>query len=478
VVELAPAGCHKLNLFNLRIHELICNLQFSIFNFQFSITGRRALLAAAVFHIALTLTVLGAGRSGIFPQQLDSDGIGRFASDGVLYREQSDFLADVLLRRGVSAWLKEIAPVHARLYSMCFFWLRSILGANILAAEPVNLFCYLSILVLSFALAKEIGGQRAAWIAAAIVGLWPSLLLHTTQLIREPLFIAVTLLLMLVLARWLTREYSWRGGLVSGIVAVAAALLQFMVRLEMRFWIAFVVICVSVLLLIRLISWRAFLAGNIIGVIMLIPLAALLPRMVPAIYAHLRSTAALPEITAISPAEQSLWERIAIRRHVSIEKFGSAGSDIDTEVEFHTRADVIRYLPRAAEIGFFAPFPNMWFVPGAEVGRAGRLLAAAETVLFYFIELLAVVGLWGNRKCLGGWLLILASASGMVGLGLLVVNIGTLYRLRYAFWLLLAVLATSVISARASKRRSGGFACRVQLTTSDETHRPETRDDR
>lgn len=52
-----------------------------------------------------------------------------------------------------------------------------------------------------------------------------------------------------------------------------------------------------------------------------------------------------------------------------------AGSNIDSDVRFEDLIDVIEYLPRAISVGFFAPFPNMWFIegksPGSQIIRLG-----------------------------------------------------------------------------------------------------------
>jgi asparagine synthase (glutamine-hydrolysing) len=243
----------------------------------------------------------------------------------------------------------------------------------------------------------------------------------------------------------------------TGAIAGAAILVQFFLRLETRFWIAVAVICATILLVIRLMLRRKLPAGNLIGIVMLISLTFLLPRLASVIYAQRKPTMPPgPTTTIVDPNQKAtFWGRIAARRHISIEQGEPGGSYIDAGVEFRSPGDIVRYLPRAAEIGFFAPFPSMWFVPGTEVGRAGRLFSGGETALLYVIELLAFIGLWQNRKLLAGWLLILACSCGMIGLGLLVVNVGTLYRMRYAFSVLLVVMASAALVSRARPQLRG-----------------------
>lgn len=115
-------------------------------------------------------------------------------------------------------------------------------------------------------------------------------------------------------------------------------------------------------------------------------------------------------------------------------------SDIDSDEQFRGLGDMLRFLPRAAVIGFFAPFPNMWFQSG-NFGLAVRLVSGVETLTMYFLYVTVGFCLWRERRNATVWLLFLVAAIGMVALGLVVVNAGALFRIRYVFWMLLIVLA-------------------------------------
>nr|MBA2734550.1 hypothetical protein [Acidobacteriota bacterium] len=107
---------------------------------------------------------------------------------------------------------------------------------------------------------------------------------------------------------------------------------------------------------------------------------------------------------------------------------------------FTSKADIVRYLPRAAVIGLFSPFPNMWFVEGVQVGLKGRIFCGLETGVMYLLEILAVLGVWFRRQQLTTWLLLLIISAGVTALGLVVGNIAALYRMRYVFWILMIIL--------------------------------------
>lgn len=73
----------------------------------------------------------------------------------------------------------------------------------------------------------------------------------------------------------------------------------------------------------------------------------------------------------------------------------------------------------------------------------------------YLIELLALAGLWARRERPAVWLLASVCASGVTALGLVMPNVGTLYRLRYVFWMLLVVLAAGGATRAISRRARG-----------------------
>ena len=94
----------------------------------------------------------------------------------------------------------------------------------------------------------------------------------------------------------------------------------------------------------------------------------------------------------------------------------------------------------------------MWLTAGERVGAYGRLLSGIETFVMYVVEMLAVVGLWQSRRRLAPWLLLLIALACVTALGLVVINVAALYRMRYVFWMLLILLgAYGAIKSRDKK---------------------------
>ena len=111
-----------------------------------------------------------------------------------------------------------------------------------------------------------------------------------------------------------------------------------------------------------------------------------------------------------------------------------AGSNVDIEVRFTSIEDLLLYIPRALQIGLLAPFPSMWL--GQAINRGGgamRVLSGIE-MMFTYVFLVGFLGLlaYGKER----WATLLVAAGMALALTLILTlvipNIGTLYRMRYA----------------------------------------------
>jgi hypothetical protein len=246
--------------------------------------------------------------------------------------------------------------------------------------------------------------------------------------------------------------------LLLGLMATLSLLIIRIVRLPM--WgVALVAVGLFTLLLfVRMIRARRILIGNLELAAVLTLAVLILPQFQPL----LRNQQDSKGVRQILPAQlekRSLIEQIAIRRaafgNVNNEVANDglpAGSPVDNNVQLRGAIDIIRYLPRAAIVGFFSPFPNMWFNSGVQVGLTGRVLSGIETLFTYGIECLALVGLWRARKQLAAWLLFVIVWLGVLALGLIVCNLGSLYRLRYSFWILIVIMGAGGAASFLTRR--------------------------
>ncbi len=411
----------------------------------------RLLIVAAAVHVAATITVFVIGHFQLLPGFFDPNGIGTtFAIDGATYQRLASQMATQWQNYGLGPWLDIKAPLHCRLYSIPFAIAGRVVGHNVLAAEPLNLFYYLGTLSVVYLLVREMFNERAGLLAAAIVAVWPSFLMHSTQLIRDPLAILCLLALLLVMTLLLSREFEWKPAL--GLGAGGALLVTVFWLARGNMWNAVVVAVALALLLLafRMIRERKFMAGNASVMMIVIVTMLLVPsRLESTTLGGVRppvTPLAIPSASQTAPRE-GVWTRAInqIRdRRAGFRFYTAQKSNIQGDVQFESISDMVEFIPSAALIGFLAPFPPMWFEAGT-YGTAGRLLTGAETLVMYFLYGAVGVCLWRERRRLAMWLIFLTATVGLIGLGLVVVNVGALYRIRYVFWIMMITLAAQGI---------------------------------
>jgi hypothetical protein len=276
---------------------------------------------------------------------------------------------------------------------------------------------------------------------------------------RDPLSIACLLALMIVMVLVLSREFRWALGIAIGISGALLATLFWLARGNM--WnIVLVAIAITLVLLVsRMVRERQFMFGNVMVMLFVIAAALIVPPRLESTTLPgtrpPRTPLAIP--TASQPATRDgVWtsaiKQISTRR-AGFRFYNARASDIDPEVQFSSTGEIVRFIPRAFVIGFFAPFPRMWVEKGS-FGLAVRVVSGLETLAMYFLYVAAGVCVWRERRNRKMWLLFLVATIGMLALGLVVVNAGALFRLRYALWILFIVMAAHWFTQRRKESRS------------------------
>jgi Dolichyl-phosphate-mannose-protein mannosyltransferase len=414
---------------------------------------RQLLLAAAGLHVLTALAIYTAGQLSILPYPFVSSDIGQFAFDSFWYQQEARTLAGVLSNDGVAAWLGTPFPLHLRLYSLSLAVFSPLFGYSVLAVEPLNLFYYLASVVLVYRIGKEAFGKETGLLSAIVIAVWPSFLLHTTQFLKDPLFIVCMLALAFVCTVWLAKICSWKAGVLTGVLGAAS--LAVLARLKSNMWASVVVLLVIglILLVARQVSARRIFAQNLLSAALIVTFALVMP--VKETEVHRRDQTAIENLEQAGEST-TLWTllgvRIAERRRVFNLSSGPRESNIDAELYFRDTADIVRYLPRATLIGLFAPFPPMWLTSGTS-GRAAHLLSGAETLLFYLIVLAAGACVYVERRNFCTWFLLTVALANIIALALVVTNIGTLLRLRYVFWMLIIIIGARGLIILAHKFR-------------------------
>lgn len=423
----------------------------------------RLLVLAAILHFAVTVTVYELGRQAVFPSFFDAHGIAvSIASDGVEVRQDAAYLSESLSRGQFRDWFFDWYPSHVRLYSISFAILSPWLAPSILSAEPLNVLCYLSILCFIFQIGKHVFDRRAGLLAALMVGLWPSFLLHSTQLLKDQLYLAGMLAFIFINLFLLSNKYSWRKGILAVLGGGLFAVVTWIVRDSMAVFMIAAVALSLALLVVKQVREKHLLLANLGSLGLLLVLCLVTIQFVPHYhtpYGAKGEVQALEEDAATVAArrerrfQQQIFEQqkgktrsiagtvVEVRRRFAIEAI-DANSNIDLSVQLNSPTDVLRYIPRAIAIGLFAPFPNMWFAK--QPNSVARRLSGLEMIALYLVEALAMIALLSSRRapqCYSVWWLALFALLGVMTLGLTMVNLGTLFRFRYLFLFLLIELA-------------------------------------
>lgn len=151
-----------------------------------------------------------------------------------------------------------------------------------------------------------------------------------------------------------------------------------------------------------------------------------------AVYTRLTNWEWRPSEWAPPQIDSAMARMAQLRAHfVGYNRSVSAGSGIDEERLPGDVVEVIAYLPRALEIGLFAPFPAAW---GDRVS-ATRLVGAIETAIWYLFFPGTLLLLWRRLSQPAGLALTFAAAL-LTLLAFVYPNVGNLYRQRFAFWML------------------------------------------
>lgn len=448
-----------------------------------TITAPRLVAIAAVLHVCLAIGLFAAGRAGLAPRFVDRDGImGSFAFDSYDYQREATEAAGLLRSGNVAGWATASQPLHTKIIAVSFVALSPLFGNSTLSAEPYNLVCYLAIVALVFALGREVGGQRAGVLAAVIVALWPTFLLHTLQLLKDPLFVMAALAFVLCTVTLLSRTYRPSVSAGVSVVAIMLVLLLALVRVSFVVLMIAVALLTLALLIVRQRRERRLLIWNMTPALaILFAGLLLLPFLGPHTIQRSKQSAAdqvgplksaggsgeqVPTVVKWIGPGNKFARRISSMRSRFAGSYAESGSLLDADAEFRYVSDLLRYLPRALEIGMWAPFPSMWLSAGKRVGSVGKIVSGFETFAVYILQLLAVWALVREPRSLTLWFVAIVFVCGVTALGFVIPNVGAIYRFRYVFWILLVVAAMTALRARAVKPSRIAGAKRVAIAGS------------
>lgn len=318
---------------------------------------------------------------------------------------------------------------------------------------------------------------KAAYLASLPLAFFPSAFTWTAQMHNENYAVlgSVLMLYSACLAVESTSKIDWKGILgiiVSGLIGAALLLMVRDYMYEMLF--AFSTIFILLYLIVKVIrEWihhtkilDIFIRLLPLFVFLLIQTLVFTHRIQPFEGSSVPSQTPTTQTTTVSAApsesegdfskaqwgatswlpvalDEKIHEVIEMRDH-QLTLFPNGATNVDAEVKFTNVLDVIKYIPRAFQLGFLSPFPSDWFSEGSKVtSRLMRLDSMVEMIIAYGCLLALPYMIWRKIKnpslCAFLWVcsaMIITYAIGMP-------NIGTLYRFRYVFFTPLVGLGLS-----------------------------------
>lgn len=331
----------------------------------------------------------------------------------------------------------------------------------------LNLACYLGTCAIVVALAGE--RKRVATIAVAGISLSPSLVLWSTQLLKDVLFVFLIAMFVAAVAYWIgawNRETNVRGRAVLATSALLAALGAIA---SVRWYFALMLLVVS-LPLLMVVAFRSrtplralALLFGMCGLIVAGALIFARPHFGPEMMAMITSTGSddpvrLPQlITDVVNGARAAYERLP---GSTVIRVGPALSELSSPrlAQFISSGTAL-LLPR--------PLANATGLVEMHGGRGLWLFADADTLLFDVFLIIALAALlraprapnWRNPLL---WLVLIFTVVTAVAFVYTVNNFGALFR--YRSMVFVGVVLIPVAARSETCRRWSGRESQLRVT--------------
>ena len=387
-----------------------------------------------LFHIAVSVLLSMIAHSTFFSSLHNGQGLWSFSLDSFSYHKEAIRLVDLLKKGDYSEWWGSSPFWHVKWIALSY----AVITPDPLSFAPVNAIVWSTSIHCVYKIVRLLFPERQTFAitCALVFGFWPSYLLHTTQLLKDPLYV---LGMLLMIWGWVGLFLGRRSIFFCFLVSFGV-LLASLNRIYMLEPLIFLSLLATTLVLWRVPTSRkrALLAFIMVGGIYLYQYHSKIELLQQK---EIETKIPTSDIKRRNPSRVSNWLRYQVMRLTNARdgwtnKYPNAGTNIDTDVHFCSLKDILAYIPKAAIFGFLAPFPSHWFGTPRTAGRASRILAGLEMMLWYILLLGFVYFLFTGPVALQIWIwMLLYTLSLVVLTSLVVTNIGALYRLRYVYFL-------------------------------------------
>lgn len=153
------------------------------------------------------------------------------------------------------------------------------------------------------------------------------------------------------------------------------------------------------------------------------------------------------------PIDENFYALSALR-HGHVINYPDAKSTVDLDIRFNSALEFLPYLPRALQLGFLAPFPHDWVAEGnIDAGTKMRRVGAIEMLCVYVAGLFLPYALWRWRERMEVWLVVAGCTIAITLYAYVIPNIGTLYRMRFGFLMVMVALGVAGALSLANAAR-------------------------
>lgn len=305
-------------------------------------------------------------------------GFGLLKNDAFFYHQSAQLLAEHIHEQGWSAWSLWSAETRTTGNVAILTALYALFSSDPAWIIPINAVLHATSAVLLMRIAQEIWpgrtGDIAGLMAAALFILFPSALSWYSQPLKDTYVIAGMLLIVYVWGRVVKEGKQWRELLVPFCQLWVGVLLVLLVKPYFLKLLLVMSGLISIALALRLIwSKRQTLPVVIFFLLSCIGIAALNHAIKPYVLVETSGESYAAKFAGEKaggwtwhkaewlPEALENYVEISARTRVGMIRFNQevgAGSLIDADEQPQSTAEAIMYLPRALQIGMFAPFPN------------------------------------------------------------------------------------------------------------------------
>lgn len=384
--------------------------------------------------MALVLFVVSARELPVFRSVQLGHGFWLLAPDALGYHGRG---LEMLTHGVCTGWITAGSPLDV--FGAWVAALYRLFVPHPLVGIAFNVWAATGMALLAFGLARRLSGSDAPGVAAAaLVAFWPSTLVWSTQLLREP-----GLLFLLFLAFSLVGRLCWQapgrplraGTLLAGIAGTVLLLAK------SRAYAGWIMVGAFALAALASLAWRrgqgtlvwggaALVLGVWAGITqpLWLPVTALPFRPVGAASGFDCPVTRRPPVATPSPLPPVSLDALATARGGFVRAGGTLRADANVDIA--TPRALVRQLPETLAAALFSPYPWRWF-GGATTGAFRSLAGMEVAVIVALLPALALgaARLIRARSFVAAFMLVDGIVIWLM-VALVVVNEGTLFRLR------------------------------------------------